>query len=313
MYKKEKNRNRIYMTKVHLLGAVLVIGLLSGSGREYRGVDSPHGREYRGTDSPQSMGESGMQSVEQDAIQGTVTMAGSTSMESMANALAEGFMSRYPQATVTAEFTGSSAGIEAVLAGRVDIGNSSRRLHPAEQAAGGVEQVVAIDGIVMVTDTGNRVKGLTKEQLCGIYQGTIRNWQDVGGLDEPVVVIGREAGSGTREAFEDFLGMEDRCVYANEVSSTGAVMARVSSTPGAIGYVSWEVLNDTVSVLSLDGIMPTEETIRDGGYGLSRPYVMVTRGSLEKQNEAVREFFRYLYSEEGKALLNRAGVIVSGG
>lgn len=232
-------------------------------------------------------------------------------MESLANALAEGFMNRYPQVTVTAEFTGSSAGIEAVLAGQADIGNSSRQLHPAEQAAGGVEHVVAIDGIVIVTNMENGVIGLTREQLCGIYRGTIRNWQEVGGSNEAVVVIGREAGSGTREAFEAYLGLEDGCSYANELNSTGAVMARVSSTPGAVGYVSWEVLDDTVSVLSLEGVIPTEETIRDGRYGLSRPYVMVTKGEIEAQSRAVQEFFRYLDSEESRALLKKAGVIVS--
>lgn len=251
-----------------------------------------------------------VQSAHNASISGTITMAGSTCMEPLANALAEGFMNRYPQVMVTAEFTGSSAGIEAVLAGSVDIGNSSRRLHSEEQAVGAVEFIVALDGIVIVTDAKNVVRELTREQLSAIYQGKIRNWREVGGRDNPIVVVGREAGSGTREAFEEYLEMEDRCAYANELNSTGAVMARVSSTPGAIGYVSLEVLDDTVRVLAIDGVMPTEKAIQTNKYGLSRPYVMVTKGGVERQSKAVREFFIYMKSEEGKALLEKAGMIL---
>lgn len=282
------------MTKSELIlcATVLVIGILVlGSMGKYTPGNS-------------------MQAVQDPALSGTVTMAGSTSMESFANALAEGFMNRYPQVTVTTEFTGSSAGIEAVLAGSVDIGNSSRRLRPEEKAAGAVEYVVALDGIVVVTGADNPVRELTKEQLRGIYQGKIRNWNEVGGTDTAIVVVGREAGSGTREAFEEFLGMEDKCVYANELNSTGAVMARTFSIPGAIGYVSLDVLDDTVSVLAIDGIMPTEDTIRNGSYGLGRPYVMVMKGEMEEQSEAVRELFLYLHSEEGKTLFKKTGVIL---
>ena len=308
MYQRKWNkstmkRTALKRTRLHLLGVIFVIGLLAGTG-------SHRGWQERLAKFSSKQGQPA-ESSQDISINGKVVMAGSTSMESLANALAEGFMNRYPQVTVTAEFTGSSAGIEAVLAGQADIGNSSRQLHPAEQAAGGVEHVVAIDGIVIVTNMENGVIGLTREQLCGIYRGTIRNWQEVGGSNEAVVVIGREAGSGTREAFEAYLGLEDGCSYANELNSTGAVMARVSSTPGAVGYVSWEVLDDTVSVLSLEGVIPTEETIRDGRYGLSRPYVMVTKGEIEAQSRAVQEFFRYLDSEESRALLKKAAVIVS--
>lgn len=275
-----------------LYAMILVIGILAGQSM---------GAPIQGTS---------METVQETTLSGTVTMAGSTSMETFVNALAEGFMNRYPQVIVTAEFTGSSAGIEAVLAGSVDIGNSSRRLRPEEKAAGAVEHVVALDGIVVVTDADNFVRELTKEQLGEIYQGNIRNWRQVGGTDTAIVVVGREAGSGTRETFEAFLGLEDTCAYANELHSTGAVMARVSSTPGAIGYVSFEVLDDTVSVVAIDGVMPTEEAIREGLYRLSRPYVMVTKGELEKQCETVREFFLYLDAEEGRSLLRRAGGIL---
>lgn len=278
-------RDRIQKSEALLFAVLLFIGLLASCGRKAV-YNIPQG-------------------IQTSPLSGMVTMAGSTSMETFANALAEGFMSRYPYVTVTAEFTGSSAGIEAVLAGSVDIGNSSRWLREEEKAAGAVEYVAAIDAIVIVTDAENTVRELTKEQLCGIYKGEIRNWSEVGGRDTAIVVVGREAGSGTREAFEAFLGMEDMCVYANELNSTGAVMARVSSTPGAIGYVSLDVLDDKVSVLALDGVMPTEENIRSGSYRLSRPFVMVTRGSRAEQSEAVRALFIYLESEEGKALLRK--------
>lgn len=288
MCKDQTDRNQ----KGLLIAMILIIGLLAFGNRINGGHNSPN------------------PSNRSTPLRGTVTMAGSTSMEPIANTLAEGFMNRYPYVMVTAEFTGSSAGIEAVLAGSADIGNSSRRLRPEEKAAGAVEHIVALDGIVMITDAENPVRELTKGQLFAVYQGKVRNWREVGGQDRAIVVVGREAGSGTREAFEEYLELEDRCDYANELNSTGAVMARVSSTPGAIGYVSWDVADDTVAVLAIDGVKPTADTIRTGRYGLSRPYVMVTKGGVEEQREAVREFFLYLESGEGRALFEKTGVIL---
>ena len=164
-------------------------------------------------------------------------MAGSTSMEKLANAVAESFMEKYPNVTVSAEFTGSGAGIESVTAGSVDIGNSSRNLKEEEIAAGAVENIVAIDGIAVVVDPANTVADLSKEQLISIYTGETTNWSELGGADEPIVVVGREAGSGTRGAFEEILAIEEACVYANELDSTGAVMAKVASTPGASTFL----------------------------------------------------------------------------
>ena len=256
--------------------------------------------------------ETGNQEAEQPSadLSGTITMAGSTSMEKFANALAESFMIKYPGVTVTAEFTGSGAGIESVLAGSVDIGNSSRNLKEEEKSAGAVENIAAIDGIAVVTDTANTVTGLTTEQLAGIYKGEIRNWSKIGGPDEAIVVVGREAGSGTRSAFEELLGIEDACAYANELDSTGAVMAKVASTPGAVGYVSLDVLDDTVRALTLDGTEPSEENIKAGSYPLSRPFVMATKGEISEQSEAVQEMFAYLESEEGQELIKSVGLII---
>ena len=242
-------------------------------------------------------------------LSGTVSMAGSTSMEKLANALAESFMAAYPGVTVTAEFTGSGAGIEAVTAGSVDIGNASRNLTEDEKAAGIAENIVAIDGIAVVVDTANEVAGLTSDQLASIYKGEVTNWSEVGGADQPIVVVGREAGSGTRSAFEELLAIEDQCAYANELDSTGGVMAKVASTPGAIGYVSLDVLDDTVKTVAVDDVEPTVENIKGGTYALSRPFVMATNGEISEQSEAVQAIFTYLASDEGKALVESVGLI----
>ena len=242
-------------------------------------------------------------------LSGTISMAGSTSMEKLANAVAESFMAKYPGVTVTAEFTGSSAGIEAVTAGSVDIGNSSRALKDEEKEAGAVENIVAIDGIAVVTDPANTVSGLTKDQLISVYKGEVKNWSELGGEDAPIVVIGREAGSGTRGAFEELLDVADKCTYASELDSTGAVMAKVASTPGSIGYVSLDVLDDTVKALKLEGVEPTAENIKAGNYFLSRPFVMATKGEISEQSEPVQALFDYLSSEGGKDLISSVGLI----
>ena len=242
-------------------------------------------------------------------LSGSISMSGSTSMEKLANAVAESFMEKYPNVTVTAEFTGSSAGIESVLAGSVDIGNSSRNLKDDEKSAGAVENIVAIDGIAVVTDPANKVKDLTKDQLVSIYTGETKNWSEVGGDDQAIVVVGREAGSGTRGAFEELLDIADACAYANELDSTGAVMAKVASTPGAIGYVSLDVVDDSVKALKLDGVDATEENIKAGNYALSRPFVMATKGEISEQKTEVQALFDYLSSDEGKALIKSVGLI----
>lgn len=242
-------------------------------------------------------------------LSGSVSMAGSTSMEKLANAAAEAFMEKYPGVSVTAEFTGSGAGIESVLAGSVDIGNSSRSLKDEEKSAGAVENIVAIDGIAVVSDPANTVDDLTKDQLIAIYKGETKNWKELDGADQAIVVVGREAGSGTRGAFEELLGIEDACKYANELDSTGAVMAKVASTPGAIGYVSLDVVDDTVKSMKLEGVEATEANIKAGDYFLSRPFVMATKGEISEQTEATQEFLNWMKSEEGKEVIKGVGLI----
>ena len=242
-------------------------------------------------------------------LSGSISMVGSTSMEKLANALSEAFMEEYPDVTVTAEFVGSGAGIEAVTNGTTDIGNSSRSLKDEEKAAGVVENVVAIDGIAVCVDPANEVANLTKEQLTNIYNGTVTNWKEVGGADEPIIVIGREAGSGTRGAFEELVDLVDGCKYANELDSTGAVIAKVASTPGAIGYASLDALDDSVKALSLEGVEATAENIKAGNYFLSRPFVMATKGEISEQNDLVQAWFDFVLGDEGQQVASEVGLI----
>lgn len=242
-------------------------------------------------------------------LKGSISMVGSTSMEKLATALSEVFMEKYPGVTVQAEFVGSGAGVEAVTNGAADIGNASRNLKDEEKAKGIVENIVAIDGIAVVTDPSNKVENLTKDQLIAIYSGTTTSWKDLGGDDQPIVVIGRESGSGTRTAFEELLKLEDKCKYSNELDSTGAVMAKVASTPGSIGYVSLDVLDKTVKTFKLENIDPTPENIKAGSYFLSRPFVMATKGDISKQNDNVKALFDYIHSDEGKELVKSVGLI----
>lgn len=244
------------------------------------------------------------------SVSGTVSLAGSTSMQKLCEAMIESFSEEYPDITVTAEYTGSGAGLEAVAAGKTDIGNASRALKDSEKAAGVEENIVAIDGIAVIANKAGKVLDLTTGQLSDIYTGKITNWKDLGGDDEAIVVIGREAGSGTRGAFEELLKIEDKCAYAQELDSTGGVLAKVAATPGSIGYVSLDVVDDTVAALSLDGVAPTEENIVAGSYTLSRPFVMATKGAVDAQSDAVKTWFSYVESDAGKAVITGLGLIL---
>lgn len=243
-------------------------------------------------------------------LTGTVTLAGSTSMEKVCEALMEGFMEKYPEITVTTEYTGSGAGIESLNAGSVNIGNASRHVKEEEAASGATENVIALDGIAVIVDKNNAVTDLSSEELASIYTGTITNWSELGGTDEAIVVIGRESGSGTRDAFEELNGIKDACLYAQELDSTGAVLAKVASTPGAIGYVSLDVVDDSVIAEQINGVDATEANILNGTYALQRPFVMATKGEISSQNELVKLWFSYIGSEEGKEIIKSVGLII---
>ena len=243
-------------------------------------------------------------------LSGSVTLAGSTSMEKLANAMNEAFMEKNPNVSATAEFTGSSAGIESLAAGSVDIGDASRALSDDEKGQGIVENIVAIDGIAVITDTDNTITDIKSEDLAKVYTGEITNWKDLGGKDEQIVVIGREAGSGTRDAFEELMDVKDSCKYAQELDSTGAVLAKVAATPGAIGYVSLDVLDDTVNGLQINSVEPTEENILAGTYVLQRPFVMATKGEISEQSEQVQAYFDFINSEDGQNVIKSVGLII---
>lgn len=246
----------------------------------------------------------------EESLTGTISLAGSTSMEKLCEAMSESFMADNQGITVTVEYVGSGAGIESLSKGSVDIGNSSRNLKPEELSNGCVENVVALDGIAVIVDKNNGVTDISSENLKKLYTGEIKNWKELGGADEAVVVIGREAGSGTRDAFEELLELKDKCDYAQQLDSTGAVLAKVASTPGAIGYVSLDVVDESVLSVSIDSVEANEQNILAGKYLLSRSFVMATKGDVSSQNELVQKWFEYVNSEKGKEIIKKVGLIV---
>lgn len=299
-----KNRK---MKVTALIGAcILLMGSLAGCGSEPTTQTPSSNQEQQTNNEQQTPAE---QPAEDTKLSGSIQMVGSTSMEKFANALCESYMAKNPDVKVAAEFSGSGAGIEAALSGTADIGNASRNLKDEEKAAGAVENIVAIDGIAVCVDPANTVEGLSKQQLTDIYNGTITNWSEVGGADAPIIVVGREAGSGTRGAFEELLELTDACAYANELDSTGAVMAKVAATPGAIGYVSLDALDGSVKALPLEGVEPTAENIKAGTYFLSRPFVMVTKGAISEQSELVQNWFDFVMGAEGQEIAAKVGLI----
>ncbi len=245
--------------KKKLVSCILALGMIACG---FTGCGSDSSEEAASTDAATETTDAAAESSSD--LSGTISLAGSTSMEKLCEAMMESFMEANPGVTVTAEYTGSGAGLESLAAGSVDIGNASRALKDDEKANGAVENIVAIDGIAVITDKANTVTDLSSEDLAAIYTGQISNWSEVGGEDEAIVVIGREAGSGTRDAFEELLDVADSCQYAQELDSTGAVLATVAATPGAIGYVSLDVVDDTITAMSIDGVASTEEEILAG-------------------------------------------------
>ena len=210
------------------------------------------------------------------AVTGTVSTDGSTSMEKVIGALGESFMAANEGVEFTYNPTGSGAGITAAQEGRCDIGLSSRALKDEEKAGGLKETVLAYDGIAIIVNPENPVNDLTLDQIAKLYTGEITNWKDVGGNDAEVVLIGREAASGTRDGFESITGTKDKCQYRQELTSTGDVITAVSQNPDAIGYASLASIKDSVKTLNVDGVTPSEATVKDGSYKVQRPFVLVT-------------------------------------
>ena len=242
--------------------------------------------------------------------EGSVSTDGSTSMQKVIGALGEYFTNENPDVNFTYNPTGSGSGITAVLEGRCDIGLSSRALKDEEKAEGLVETVLAYDGIAIIVNPDNPLTDIDLDTLAKIYKGEITNWKDVGGSDEEIVVIGREAGSGTRDGFESITGTKDACVYRQELTSTGDVITAVSQNPAAIGYASLASVKDTVKALSVGGVVPTEETVKDGTYPVQRPFVLVTKEGVEL-SETAQKFFDFATSIEAADIISAAGAVAA--
>ena len=241
-------------------------------------------------------------------LTGTVSTDGSTSMEKVIGALKETFEGENTGVEVTYNPTGSGSGIKAVQEGRCDIGLSSRALKAEEKEQGLVGTVLAYDGIAVIVNPENTVEDLTVEQIAAIYKGEITNWSDVGGMDAEIVLIGREAGSGTRGGFEEIVGVEDLCQYRQELTSTGDVITAVSQNPGAIGYASLASVKDTVKAIKVGGVTPSEETVKDETYAIQRPFVLVTKEGTAL-TETAQAFFDFITSGAAREVISAAGVV----
>ena len=241
-------------------------------------------------------------------LRGTVATDGSTSMEKVIGALGEAFMEQNKGVTFTYNPTGSGSGITAVGEGRCDIGLSSRALKDDEKASGLKETILALDGIAVIVNPANPVSDLDVETIAKIYTSEITNWKEVGGNDAEIVLIGREAGSGTRDGFESITDTKDSCKYRQELTSTGDVITTVSTNPDAIGYASLAALKDNVKALTVGGIAPTEDTVKDGSYVIQRPFVLVTKDGAELST-AAQAFFDYATSADAADLIAAAGAV----
>lgn len=256
---------------------------------------------------PTPSSEAAPESEAAPALSGTVSLTGSSSMQELMEAFIEAFKEVEPDVTVECQYPGSGQGMTAAADGTVDIGNASRGLKD-EEAANLEAHVVAIDGVAVILNSANAVEELTSEQVVKIFSGEIKNWSEVGGANAPIVVIGRDEASGTREAFQSVLKIETPA-YAQEIPSTGAVKSLVSSTPDAIGYVSLEAVDDTIKTVKLDGVEATGENIIAGSYKLSRPFVMATNKSKALSAEA-QAFLDFAMGEQGKEIAKSLGLVV---
>ena len=281
-----------------LASATLALTLLAGCGSN--------------GNAPASAAASSAPSGGDTELTGSVATDGSTSMKSVIGALGESFQNANSGVTFTYNPTGSGSGIQAVSEGRCDIGLASRSLKDDEKSSGLTETVLAYDGIAVVVSPENPVSDLTIEQIADIYTGKITNWSEVGGSDAEIVLIGREAGSGTRDGFESITGTEEACQYRQELTSTGDVITTVSQNPNAIGYASLSAVKDTVKALSVGGVAPSEDTVKDGSYVIQRPFVLVTKDGVTL-SPAAQAFFDYATSAEAAPIIAQAGAVAANG
>ena len=287
------------MKKLTCLGLslALALGLFTGCGSS--------NNQDQGSASGSQSNTNDSSTVE---LSGTVNTAGSTSMKDVMAVLTEVFEKENPGVTINYTGSGSGAGIEGATSGTCDIGLSSRAIKDEEKSAGAVENIVALDGVAIVVNPANGVEDLTVEQIAQIFTGEITNWSEVGGTDGEIAVFGREAGSGTRGAFEEIVGVEDACKYTNEYSYTGDVIANVASNPNAIGYASLSAEDDTENAVKVNGVAPSEDTVKDGTYEIQRPFVMVTKEGAEL-SEAAQAFLEFAMSADVADYIAAAGAV----
>ena len=276
------------------LTAVMALSMLTACGSKDNASDDNKGEEGGTT----------------AALSGTVSTDGSTSMEKVINSLGESFMAANKDVKFTYNPTGSGSGIQAVTEGRCDIGLSSRALKDDEKASGLVETVLAYDGIAIVVSPENPVSDLDVDTIAKIYTGEITNWKDVGGDDAEIVLIGREARSGTRDGFESITGTKDACAYRQELTSTGDVINTVSQNPNAIGYASLSAVGESVKALTVGGVKASEATVKDGSYVVQRPFVLVTKEGTEL-SPAAQAFCDYAISPEVADIIANAGAVAA--
>lgn len=292
-------KRRITMKKLFslALAAAMALSMLTGCGGNSGNANDANGSDAQGSQASQT-----------EQLSGVVNTNGSTSMEKVMQVLIEAFQEQQPNVTVNYTGSGSGAGVTSAIDGTADLGLASRALKSEEEGKGAQAHIVALDGVAIVVNPENTVEDLTVDQIAQIFKGEITNWKDLGGTDEEIAVYGREAGSGTRGAFEELVGVEDACKYLNEYSSTGDVIGNVASNPSAIGYASLSAVSDNVKAVKVNGVDCTEATVQDGTYEIQRPFVMITKDGTQL-SDAAQAFLDFAMSADAASLIAQAGAV----
>ena len=279
------------------LAAAMALSMLTGCGGNSGNANDTNGSDAQGSQAGQT-----------EQLSGVVNTNGSTSMEKVMQVLIEAFKEQQPNVTVNYTGSGSGAGVTSAIDGTADLGLASRALKSEEEGKGAQAHIVALDGVAIVVNPENTVEDLTVDQIAQIFKGEITNWKDLGGTDEEIAVYGREAGSGTRGAFEELVGVEDACKYLNEYSSTGDVIGNVASNPSAIGYASLSAVGDNVKAVKVNGVECSEATVQDGTYEIQRPFVMITKDGTQL-SDAAQAFLDFAMSADAASLIAQAGAV----
>lgn len=279
------------------LAAAMALSMLTGCGNSNNTNNDTNSADTQGSQTSQTQ-----------QLSGVVNTNGSTSMEKVMQVLIEAFKEQQPNVTVNYTGSGSGAGVTSAIDGTADLGLASRALKSEEEEKGAQANIVALDGVAVVVNPDNTVDDLTVDQIAQIFKGEITNWKDLGGADEEIAVYGREAGSGTRGAFEELVGVEDACKYLNEYSSTGDVIGNVASNPSAIGYASLSAVGDNVKAVKVNGVECSEATVQDGTYEIQRPFVMITKDGTQL-SDAAQAFLDFAMSADAASLIAQAGAV----